>query len=81
MTDNFDPFVNLVIEPGENEFIALKRSLGNEADTLILPTKPQLGGVIQRKPKLPSDVQLYVGLLTIAGLFIVFRFTQKGSVG
>jgi hypothetical protein len=73
--------VNLVIEPGENEFIAIQRTLDSvpcDDSTLLIPQKDQ-GSVYQKqsKPKLPLDVQLYVGLLTVVGLYIVFRFTQK----
>lgn len=78
MTDNFDPFVNLVVEPGENEFIALQRSMGvRDQKTLILPAQQTLGATPGKNPKLPRDVQIYVGLLTVVGLYIVYRFTQK----
>lgn len=78
MTDNFDPFVNLVVEPGENEFIALQRSMGvRDQKTLILPAQQTLGSNPGENPKLPRDVQIYVGLLTVVGLYIVYRFTQK----
>jgi len=78
MTDNFDPFVNLVVEPGEREFIAVQRALGRgDHKRLILPTKQEIGTNAIRKPKMPWDVQLYVGMLTVAGLYIVFRFTRK----
>jgi hypothetical protein len=78
MTDNFDPFVNLVVEPGENEFIALQRSMGvRDQKTLILPAQQTLGSNPGKNPKLPRDVQIYVGLLTVVGLYIVYRFTQK----
>lgn len=78
MTDNFDPFVNLVVEPGENEFIAVQRSLGiqNNEKPLILPARKKLGIDTKEPPKLPADVQVYVGLLTVVGLYIVYRFTQ-----
>jgi len=78
MTDNFDPFVNLVVEPGENEFIAVQRSLGiqNNEKPLILPARKKLGVDTTHPPKLPADVQVYVGLLTVVGLYIVYRFTQ-----
>jgi hypothetical protein len=80
MTDNLDPFVNLVIEPGENEFIALKRNLATNDDALqsvILPRKTEFGHNYIPQKKLPFEVQLYVGMLSCAGLFIVYRFLQK----
>jgi len=78
MTDISDPFVNLVVEPGETEFIALQRSMLNRDEkTLILPARQTLGSTPGKNPKLPRDVQLYVGLLTVVGLYIVYRFTQK----
>jgi hypothetical protein len=79
MTNRSDPFVNLVVEPGENEFIALQRSIGlvNNNKSLILPAQQKLGQDSVVKPKLPRDVQVYVGLLTVVGLYIVYRFTQK----
>lgn len=84
MTDNFDPFVNLVVEPGENQFIALKRSFASTQQpekecSLLLPSRQTLGIDRNEPPKLPRDVQLYIGLLTCVGLYIVYRFTQKGS--
>jgi len=79
MTNRSDPFVNLVVEPGENEFIALQRSIGlvNNNKSLILPAQQKLGYDTVAKPKLPRDVQVYVGLLTVVGLYFVYRFTQK----
>ena len=79
MTNRSDPFVNLVVEPGENEFIALQRSIGlvDNNKSLILPAQQKLGYDTVTKPKLPRDVQVYVGLLTVVGLYIVYRFTQK----
>jgi hypothetical protein len=80
-THPLNSYVNLVIEPGENEFIAIQRTLDSmpcEDSTLLIPQKDQVG-LYQKpsKPKLPLDVQVYVGLLTVVGLYIVFRFTQK----
>ena len=78
MTDSIDPFVNLVIEPGQHEFIALKRSIDLEDNnTLILPARQKLGHDVRKTPKLPRDAQVYFGLLTVLGLYIVYRFTQK----
>tara|TARA_E500000331_G_C17120398_1_gene653618 strand:+ start:753 stop:995 length:243 start_codon:yes stop_codon:yes gene_type:complete len=80
MSNRTDPFVNLVIEPGESEFIALQRSMeldGYDCKSLILPAQQSLGQEPSKNPKLPREVQLYVGLLTVVGLYIVYRFTQK----
>ena len=81
MTRFSDPFVNLVVEPGETEFIALQRSMDldeYDSKTLILPQQPKLVQSPDAPPgKLPRGVQLYVGLLTMVGLYIVYRFTQK----
>lgn len=78
MTNNIDPFVNLVVEPGQHDFIALKRSIGlADSNTLILPAQKILGERPGEPPKLPRDAQVYFGLLTVLGLYIVYRFTQK----